>query len=110
MTSYVQSASSSPTARDLLDLLKGLTDDDLAKPVAYWDEDGYTEWHGVVEVVDDEVRVSYDYNDASKAEFEAIRRANEAARLAERMDSDDYKLRAAELEALRQQGLLPPGA
>jgi hypothetical protein len=119
MTTSVQSASSNPSARDLLNLLHSMELEDptsLDKPVFYWDGDyGWTEWVGVLETdIDEEgnqgIGISYNCSDAVKVktarQLELAREAQaaEEALRPERVDHDE-RVRAA-----REQDLLPPGA
>lgn len=113
MTTSVQSASSHPTARDLLNiLLYRLDDEDLDKHIGFDDEDGYVPWLGRLEIDEENgaIWLSYEPSDVIYAQQVADRKAAEAERLAyeaqlpERVDHDE-KVRAA-----RDAGLLPPGA
>ncbi len=112
MSTYVQSESSDPTARDLLNLLHmmELEGKDLNVPLFYnEDDDGngtfYVAWMGLLELNDDGVCLSYEPNDAIKAEH---------ARLRQQAELEEANWRAAhptpvdiERERLRREGLLP---
>jgi hypothetical protein len=112
MSTYVQSASSSPTARDLLTLLQSLSEEDLDKPVGCWDNEygDYDNWMGMLEVTDEEVGISYEMSDAKKVEWDKQRRDAAARLQAERMTDPAYLSHSAEIDAAREAGLLPPGA
>jgi hypothetical protein len=111
MSTYVQSASSSPTARDLLELLTKMKEEgkDLDKPFMYWDgEYGYTRWEGELELDaegEQNICLSYDPNDAVKAEIVTARRDNE--RLQAECDAAHPSPVDLEKEEYRRKGLLP---
>src|SRR5260370_16887020 len=80
MSTYVQSESSDPTARDLLNLLHmmELEGKDLNVPLFYnEDDDGngtfYVAWMGLLELNDDGVCLTYDPNHAIKPDHAPLR-------------------------------------
>ena len=111
MSTYVQSASSRPTARDLLNLLHSLEMTNpkaLDKHIGWWDSEmgEYMPWDGRLEIKDDIVGLDQFASDAVKQAYavEAERRRREY------LASPPVVARSAEVERARVQGLLPPGA
>jgi hypothetical protein len=112
MSTYAESESSSPTARDLLELLKKIEEKDpkwLDQPVCTWDEEvGYTAWLGVLELdEEDGIRISYEPNDVIKAEYARMRDQAQRAAREEYLRLPEGRARTKELEEARRQGLLP---
>jgi hypothetical protein len=107
MNTYVQSGSSSPTARDLLNLLHAMELEDpkkLDKPLCYWDGDyGWTNWGGKLEIGENDdhepsINLCFDNSDVVD---NRIRAEREKRRLANPVPVD------LEVKRARDQGLLP---
>jgi hypothetical protein len=79
MSTYVQSESSRPTARDLLNLLHLMEFENpraLDKQIGFWDTEmeDFDRWYGVLIVRDDVIGLTSDYSDAAKEEYNRQRR------------------------------------
>jgi len=108
MTTYVQSASLHPTARDLLNLLVGMQFEDSAaldRHIGYFDPDygEYTLWEGKLEIEDGQINLSWMPSDVIKAEFDKARRLAEANAPVDPRTVDHRR----EVEEARSKGLLP---
>jgi hypothetical protein len=107
MGTFVQSASSHPSARDLLNLLHVMELEDpsqLDKPLCYWDGDyGWTNWGGKLEIYDNapnDERICLSFYD-SDVVANRIRVEREKHRLANPVPVDPRVTKA------REAGLLP---
>lgn len=111
MSTSVQSENSQPSARDLLTLLKGLSEADLDKPIGYWDEQyaDYTDWGGKLEI-GDSVCLSYAPSDAVQAELARIAAERERQRQEQRAQDPVETDHREEVRRAREAGLLPDGA
>jgi len=117
MTTFVQSGSLQPTARDLLNLLHAMELEDprsLDKPVGTYDSEyeDYDRWQGKLDIEDDMICLSCCPSKVVEEEHREMRRVAEAERLAH-----DVELRnrgpvdlSDPVQAAREAGLLPPGA
>jgi hypothetical protein len=107
MRTFVQSASSHPSARDLLNLLHVMELEDpsqLEKPLCYWDGDyGWTNWGGKLEIGENDdhepsINLSFDDSDVVA---NRIRVEREKHRLANPVPVDP------KVKEAREAGLLP---
>jgi hypothetical protein len=118
MTTSVQSASSHPTARDLLILLDEIGKKNprlLDREIGTFDTEyeSYDIWHGVLDLDDDVIGISLDMSDAVKAEWAKQRKELDDALAAEReleMQNKAPVDLSDPVQAAREAGLLPPGA